>query len=128
MKKTQGVHPDTRREVLARAYFTCEFCGWKNNSLNIHHRTPRGMGGTRVKEINEPANLLVLCGSGTTGCHGWVESHRQEAYELGLLVKRGQNPELIPFQNKEGQIYTLLNNGVKFLWVKPVENDTENEL
>ena len=47
------------------------------------------MGGSRDGWEDSPANLVVLCGSGTTGCHGWVESHRAEARELGYLVPRG---------------------------------------
>lgn len=54
------------------------------------------MGGTKRADANRPANLLVLCGSGVTGCHGWVESHRDEARELGLLLWQSQSPELVP--------------------------------
>lgn len=46
------------------------------------------MGGTSDPNIHDPANLVVLCGSGTTGCHGWVESHRERAIEQGWLVPR----------------------------------------
>ena len=51
---------------------------------SIHHRQPRGMGGTSRRVT--VACGVVLCGSGTTGCHGYVESHRHEARERGLLV------------------------------------------
>lgn len=34
------------------------------------------------------------CGSGTTGCHGWVESHWVEANKMGLRLSRGQDPEV----------------------------------
>lgn len=53
---------------------------------SLHHRRPRGMGGSRISWVNEAANLLVLCGTGTTGCHGWVEKNRGEARDLGWLV------------------------------------------
>jgi hypothetical protein len=86
------------------------------------------MGGTRVAEINQPANLLALCGSGTTGCHGWVESNREQAYELGLLVRRGQSGELVPFQNKNGEWYTILNDGTKMLWIKTINDTQKTEL
>lgn len=32
---------------------------------SIHHRMDRSIGGT-----NAMSNLITLCGSGTTGCHG----------------------------------------------------------
>lgn len=44
------------------------------------------MGGTSDVRINDPRNLIRLCGTGTTGCHGWVESHRTEALRTGWLV------------------------------------------
>jgi HNH endonuclease len=58
---------------------------------SVHHRIPRGRGGENTAE-----NLLLLCGSGTTGCHGYVESHRTEAYNHGYLVKTGYDPLDVP--------------------------------
>lgn len=55
-------------------------------SWSIHHRCPRAAGGTSRVWVNEAANLLLVCGSGTTGCHGWVESHRDIARQQGLLI------------------------------------------
>lgn len=60
-------------------------------ATNYHHRLPRGQGGT-----DTPACLMHLCGSGTTGCHGWVEHNRALSYELGLLVRMGQDPAKNP--------------------------------
>lgn len=60
------------------------------------------MGGSRDPKIHSPANLLLLCGSGTTGCHGWVESNRAEARDLGLLLYRAQDPVQIPVQLRYG--------------------------
>ncbi|MFD9950536.1 HNH endonuclease [Nonomuraea sp. NPDC059023] len=58
---------------------------------SIHHRVPRGRGGENTAE-----NLLLLCGSGTTGCHGWTEKNRAEAYQLGYLVHTGIDPLNVP--------------------------------
>ena len=60
---------------------------------SIHHRRPRGTGGTSLEWVNAPANLVVLCGSGTTGCHGQIESHRTAAREYGYLIS--QNGRLV---------------------------------
>jgi hypothetical protein len=54
------------------------------------------MGGTSRPESNGPANLLLLCGSGTTGCHGRIESNRSEAYEKGWLVGQVNDPREVP--------------------------------
>lgn len=77
--------------ILARANNACERCGRANRGergrdWSIHHRRPRGMGGT--KRPSTASVGVVLCGSGVTGCHGWVESHRVDATDLGWLVSK----------------------------------------
>ncbi|MFI0469270.1 HNH endonuclease [Saccharopolyspora sp. 5N102] len=67
----------------------CERCGVALGA-NIHHRRPRGAGGSKDPATNTPSNLLLLCGSGTTGCHGWVESYRIIAYRHGWLLHSWQ--------------------------------------
>lgn len=64
-------------------------------ATNIHHRLPEGAGGPATM-----ANLIHLCGSGTTGCHGWVEHNRKACYPPegnALLLRRGQDPENYPY-------------------------------
>lgn len=51
---------------------TCYVCGGRWESL--HHVYPRGQGGDDVI-----VNLVPLCGSGTTGCHGLVEARDPQA-------------------------------------------------
>lgn len=89
--------------VRARARDRCERCGrqldgWDGGSY--HHRRIKGMGGDRRPETNLPANLLLLCGSGTTGCHGWVHAggNRAVALEAGWLVSRWAVPAEQPAQ------------------------------
>lgn len=109
MAKKTGPNNETRDAIYRRAFFECEFCGTESFSfgISIHHRKPRGMGGTKKKEINDPSNLLLLCGSGTTGCHGWIESHREQAYEMGLLVKQSDNPVEILIMDRSGNKWKL---------------------
>ena len=78
----------TRHLVVARAQGCCERCHRyaMSGAHSLHHRRPRGMGGTKTPDT--PANLVLLCGTGTTGCHGWVESHRAVAIAQGWLVPR----------------------------------------
>lgn len=52
------------------------------------------MGGTRWPGVNLPSNLLTLCGSGTTGCHGWVEAHPAWATAHGWSVPRWQTADV----------------------------------
>lgn len=85
----------------------CVVCGthW---SPTTQHRVARGMGGTRSAEINLPSNLITLCGSGTTGCHGWVEHHPTFAREAGWSVPRGVDPRTVPVLYPNG--WYLLND------------------
>lgn len=90
---------ETRRQVLHRDGFKCAICGqpidtgWSGYS--IHHRRMRSQGHG-YDNLHEPGNLLTLCGSGTTGCHGWVHAHPARAYRLGYLVHMGKDPATIP--------------------------------
>lgn len=71
------------------------------------------MGGSRDGWESSPANLVVLCGSGTTGCHGWVESHRAEAYDAGLLVRRGlRTPAEVPLDWHGETVWLDIAGGV----------------
>lgn|GEM_PF-740775 len=115
MGKQTGANNAVRLRIIERAFFECENCGTNNFDfgISIHHRKPRGMGGTKKTEINDPSNLLLLCGSGTTGCHGWIESHRTESYEKGLLVKQNDNPEEIPVVDKYENVWKFNNDFTK---------------
>lgn len=62
--------------------------GMPRERVSIQHRRAQGMGGTDLAETHNLANLLVLCGTGTSGCHGWVEcQERDEAERRGLWVR-----------------------------------------
>lgn len=101
-----GVKPLVRKQVLARAGGACELCG-RGDANNVHHRRPRGMGGTRLEWVNEPPNLLFVCGSGTTGCHGFLESNRLQAYEMGWLLRMGMMADQVPFTDLAGRWWLL---------------------
>lgn len=50
-------------------------------ATNWHERLPRGRGGPR-----DPFNAVPLCGSGTTGCHGYVTEHPEWARRHRLTI------------------------------------------
>lgn len=86
----------TREAVRGRSGGLCEYCGHK--ASNMHHRVNRSQGGGWT-----PANVLHLCGSGTTKCHGFFTQHPQIAYQMGVSVSvkaHGQqaveDPGLVP--------------------------------
>lgn len=77
-RRDTGPDPETKALLWQRAKGRCEICGHDVNGapFSRHHRSPRRMGGSTVAWINDITNLLLLCGTGTTGCHGAVESNR----------------------------------------------------
>jgi hypothetical protein len=75
-----SIHRKTRELLYQRAHGGCEMCGkWAAN--NAHHRKNRSQGGEDTL-----SNLLLLCGSGTTGCHGWVTEHPEESVSNGWSI------------------------------------------
>lgn len=100
-----------RRLVDERDFNRCVVCGeWtQGRTYSLHHRRPRGMGGTRKPDT--PANLITVCGDGTVGCHEWIETNRSEASENGWLVSAYRDPADIPVIYPDGLPYYLDPDG-----------------
>lgn len=102
--RAKGVSADTALTVATRDAWSCVCCGRniagleRGRDWSVHHRIPRGMGGTRDERINAPANLLTVCGNGTEGCHGAIESLREAARDRGLILWRSQDPAAVPVE------------------------------
>lgn len=91
--RNTGPDDGTTALVVQRDYGCCVKCSrslgaGRGFDWSIQHRCARGAGGTRLAWKNMPGNLILLCGSGTTGCHGWVEGHPAEAIEAGWAVSQ----------------------------------------
>lgn len=103
------------QELLARSGGQCEgrtdWClapggsvlGMAREKISIQHRRAQGVGGTSLAHANELANLLILCGTGVTGCHGWTETRERAAararglwighdYRDGALIPAAEYP------------------------------------
>lgn len=84
--------PDTVREIiLARSGGNCEVMAGPSCLYavhQIHHRRPRGMGGSRRGSTNKPSNALAVCWP----CHGHIEANREKALQNGWLVSQGDEP------------------------------------
>lgn len=89
-KKT-GPGEKTVKLVLARSDGACERC-LRRTPEQLHHRKPRGAGGSSDPAINYPSNLLALCSQ----CHLEVESDRTVSKEQGWLVPFEQDPAETP--------------------------------
>lgn len=105
--------PATREAVDFRDGGKCRRCGASlyGQMFSRHHRKPRGMGGANRKDADRLSNIVSLCGSGTTGCHGWVESNREAAREEGWLIYSGDDPRHIPMRDWRGRLFFLTDDG-----------------
>lgn len=87
-----------RTLVHARDKGFCQMCGRWFPYPNIHHRINKGNGGSAL--FDRPSLLVTLCGSGTTGDHGWVTRNPKAAGRAsdggtGFLLPRN-NPDIDP--------------------------------
>lgn len=95
MKFTESV----RELIKLRAAGRCEICGSRVLGGHIHHRQPRGMGGSRKDESKgSAANGLYI----HPGCHVTVEMSRSRALDQGWLMKQGQEPTEVPVRLWDG--------------------------
>ena len=65
-RRTRATAAEWKR-IRAAKLGPCLVCGDADTTL--HHLVPKSLGGGDVED-----NLVPLCGSGTTGCHGLVEA------------------------------------------------------
>ena len=81
--------------IDAREKQRCARCGvviWSGGSR--HHRKFKSRRGG-----DEVSNAVLLCGSGTTGCHGWVHANPVSARMAGLALLATDNPLLMPVRH-----------------------------
>ncbi|WP_010540405.1 hypothetical protein [Dietzia alimentaria] len=83
-----------KARVMARSGGFCEVRSphcW-DEATQLHHRRPRGMGGSRDLRSAGAANALSVC----VPCHLDVESNRAESLERGWLVRQAADPAQVP--------------------------------
>ena len=104
-KSTGNRIPQKVRDALhERAGSLCEMCSKPAN--NAHHRRNLSQQGQNVL-----SNLLLLCGSGTTGCHGWVTEHPAMSYRNGWSIEGDvQQPGDVPVRRR-GDLVLLSDDG-----------------
>lgn len=90
-QKKTGPPEHVVKLVLARSDGSCERCR-RHAPEQLHHRKPRGAGGSSDPAINNPSNLIAVCAS----CHLEIESDRTVSKEQGWLVRFEHNPAETP--------------------------------
>ena len=92
--------PQVRHDVIARDKSQCQWCGRVVDTsagwYSLQHRRARGMGGTSRPESNTAANLVLVHGTGTTGCHGDIERHPLTASAAGFRIQQHDKPYSLP--------------------------------
>jgi hypothetical protein len=103
------IPPKVRDLVWTRANSCCERCGQgltKQSPHSVHHRKLRSRGGT-----DHISNLVLLCGSGVTGCHGLVHSRQLEGHADGWLISTYEDPQFLGITHWSGELRILLPSG-----------------
>lgn len=102
---------DAKAVVAERALWRCEVCGCSLMfcpvGYSFHHRRLRGMGGSKRADTHAPQNLLLLCGSGTTGCHGFAHHNRAFASDHGTIISRSVDPLEQPVHMYRGGAHSV---------------------
>lgn len=104
-----------------RSFGWCEaqLFGCQQGAVDPHHRLSRKAGGRHgeaAEAINQLSNLLHLC----RACHQWITGNPRDAYDMGLMLREGEDPATTPVIYRT--IPTLLDNtgGVNFMEVPHV--------
>lgn len=98
-RKYTGASPAALHLVKLRSDGLCERCG-AAEAVQTHHRRPRRLGGSSDVSTNLPSNLVHLC----VACHGLIESHRNWAYEAGLLLHAAADPRATSVHLRHGLV------------------------
>ncbi|MDV6274060.1 hypothetical protein R3Q06_11170 [Rhodococcus erythropolis] len=77
-------------------------------AVQIHHRRPRGAGGSSVAWVNQAANGLDVC----VRCHTFIESAREFSEAHGWLVSMNKKlrPDEVPVLLAHDAVPVLLSD------------------
>jgi 5-methylcytosine-specific restriction protein A len=89
----------TREAIKIRSGLRCDLCGARTTGGQIHHRQPRGMGGSKYDDVKgSSANGLYV----HPHCHEEIESNRLRAISHGWLVVQADDPRKVPVRLWDG--------------------------
>jgi hypothetical protein len=115
-----------RQTILDRDHYRCQRCGMNVDTgiigHSIQHRIARKMGGTNEPHISRASNGLLLCGSGTTGCHGLVEAEPAFAAAMGYAVESWADPTTVPYCRFDGWWVLLDDRGAAHMVTRPLDH------
>lgn len=112
------ISEQVRELVKERDNYSCVGCGRSviGNLYSLQHRRARKAGGARISWIDEPQNLVTLCGSATSpdGCHARCEARPDDAQDLGYVISEWpeMDPKFIP-------VHVVGEFGTAKVWLTP---------
>ena len=89
-----------RAQIIERSGGCCEVCGQAKPGMQVHHRRPRKMGGSRLPDTNTASNGIFVCADD----HTLIESARMWALLQGLLLRQNQHPAKEPVNLHRGRV------------------------
>lgn len=102
-------------KIEERDLSRCARCGrFIAEGGNKHHRKFRSRGGK-----GNIANGVLLCGSGTTGCHGWAHHNIADATAEGFIVSSWEEATLVAVHTWRGWML-LADDGT---WEHAIDRD-----
>ena len=115
--------PDWAREAVeVRDGGRCVMC--RAPGTNCHHRRSRSVHDTHR---HCPCVLVLMCGSGTTGCHGYTHARPLVSRGTGLIVSKFVAlPGQVPFRSGLEWVFPDCRGGASH--VTAVDMDTAIEL
>jgi hypothetical protein len=93
-----------RAELFELVGYHCVVCAFRMCE-SIHEEPPRSTGTVPSRETSIPC-----CGSGTTGCHGLMQSKR-------IVATRVQSPHLVPLGQYERKVTIRFYDGQEVSWL-----------
>ncbi len=102
--------------AIARDGAECLRCGRNLEGIpaSLHHRKLKGRKVPKI-EWDLVENIATMCGTGTTGCHGWAHHNRSAAKTDGWIVASWDIPHREPMHDLRNNMITLMQDGTKII-------------
>jgi hypothetical protein len=113
-----SISKKVRDALHQRANSCCEICG-AAGATNAHHRKNKSQGGTGTL-----SGLLLLCGSGVSGCHGVVTLNPLWAARFGYTIRSYENTSKPVLLDRHGWVRLFDDGGLEHVPAAETDDGT----